>query len=292
MSQKISKNHHFVPQAILKRFCYDEAQKKLFYYDKEKPKNGVVSRDKGKVFCKRHYYNFIDQSGKKTDTMERNYYSKVDDTISNFLDEIEGILDGGDIPEISAQNQIYIKDLIYSFSKRTPDSLQKMNLLGNKKDKIARLIEEFEDQNEPIEQSEKDRLLTDGKVEEIFQYARIKAQTLPPAEISDVIASLDVVLAFPPSNKQFIIGSNPVLIFENQPGAILGDGNVERWMPFSPKFAFGMTGPNIGQSPHIIFDDSFTRKFNELLYSSSTSIGSANEKLIASLTGKKFDPKK
>ena len=285
MIQKVSKRHHYIPQTILKRFCYKDS--KLFYYKRGGIPDCIVSRDITGVFLERNYYNTLTRDGRRSDEVEKSFYGPIDQGVSNFIDHVEGQLGRGETPSLSIAMANFVRQFLFNYTRRTPDSISNNTIVVNPRTAIEELLATAPPHLEGVISKFKEQLTTE-KVEEIIHTARIFGQIRPDPQISETMCGMKLIFGVAPIGKQFIIGGKPVLRFENRVGAVLGDG-VELWTPFSKNFAIGLIDGNANTASKVTFSEVFLRKFNEQMFAESKEIASGNQKLIESMSDRKYD---
>lgn len=98
MSDELSKDHHYVPQGILRRFCFSgettyylTKERYPDYYHAKKTKYllGVEERNIKSVFKRRHYNSYINANGQKDDFIERFFAKELDDYIPTWINIFE-----------------------------------------------------------------------------------------------------------------------------------------------------------------------------------------------------------
>lgn len=112
MGDKLSKDHHYVPQGILRRFCFEGEttyylSKERFpdYYRAKKSRYtaGVEERNIKTVFKRRHYNSYIAEDGKKYDFIERFFAKELDDYIPRWINIFEASLANRTSPSWDSQ---------------------------------------------------------------------------------------------------------------------------------------------------------------------------------------------
>lgn len=280
---KQSKKHHYVPKGLLRHFCY--TKQKMYYFDFSKKKAGIVSRDIGKIFLKFHYYSVETPEGKRSDILEREFLQVLDSRIASFVAQFIKAREKNILPAIDFETQDFLRQFIYYHTKRNPDFMASLGFLDAPKAHISSAIKEYEQSFGPVAEAEKRRMLTDKKVAEIADSTRVRMTARESPLVMERLKGMNVNIAFAPSNKQFVIGSNPVVRFENRRGAELGDGSVELWTPLTPTVALGFSGPSRQNSIYLNLTDSDVRKLNCELVRQSSEVGSASDRLLRSLLG-------
>ncbi len=81
-----SKNHHYIPQGILKNFCFEGAS--LHRYDRNAPEKGIERKNKGKVFQSFYTNSFVENSGRRNDYAEGWLDRNIDAPIASLVDRL------------------------------------------------------------------------------------------------------------------------------------------------------------------------------------------------------------
>jgi hypothetical protein len=227
-----SKSHHYVSQGLLKKFAYSGS--KVWYFSKRKPENGVCSRDIEKIFRKRHYYTITTHTGQRSDALERDFLQVLDSRFVVFVDSLTKELRSGHRPRVDGETADFLRQFVYFHAKRNPDFEAALGIIGNAGVHVTEAMESFERKFGPVSTERREKLLQPENVADIYQYARVSAYATSSTEVSERLAKMLIHFAFPPANKQLLIGSRPVVRFENRRGARLGDGHVELWTAIYP----------------------------------------------------------
>ncbi|WP_299165404.1 DUF4238 domain-containing protein [uncultured Tateyamaria sp.] len=280
MSQ-LSKWHHYVPEGVLKRFCY--AEPKLWYFSKARPSEGICSRDIGKKFRRRHYYSTEDSTGKKSDVLEREFLQVLDSRFADFIDDFHRICSMGVMPKISLETRKFLQQFIYYYTKRNPDFERTLGMSANPRVHVESAIANFEAAFGTVQTEQKQRMLTDEAIQSTYNYARVQSLARESATVNARLEKMSLHFAFSSGKSSFIVGSNPVVRLENKEGAVLGDGNVEIWTPLTPKVMMGFAGPNSPFDECIKIPMAEVRKVNLQTIKQSTEVGSHSRQLISSL---------
>ncbi|KIN71672.1 DUF4238 domain-containing protein [Sulfitobacter guttiformis] len=272
---KIPKNHHYVPQALLRNFCFEGEA--VWYHYKNGKKTAPIRRNVEGIFSDYHYYT-IEEDGKKSAHVETGFYQKVDDLFARIDQEAKNIFDSGSIPHFSGDSLNSLYHIFSIFAKRTKDFIG--NLEGNQ---LVRLTDDLDE-----EASTALRLFlsqkSDEEKEQMVKNARIRAQA---PESKKVLAGLDghkAAWATAPVNKQFILGSYPIIRLDDGVKNRLGSLEVELWIPMSPHRMLGLVHPDKAQSKRpILLSPAKVREISEYIFRNSTELASANFDLLASL---------
>ena len=108
---QLSKWHHYVPQGVLSKFCYSGS--KFYYFSKNRPAEGVASRDIEKKFRKRHYYSVTIANGKKSDALERNFLQVLDSRFVEFTTSFQDSVNIRKPQKIDSETREFIQQFFY-----------------------------------------------------------------------------------------------------------------------------------------------------------------------------------
>lgn len=281
-----SANHHVVPQFLLNAFSVDGD--KIFYFSKRRVNEGVSLRKTSRKFYRRHYYSTKSSLTEYDDRIERSFFQVLDSRFSQLAKDIVSGLSVGSLTKLTASDALLVKWYMYFQKKRSPDFLDPMIIELAEGTMISEALARFESIYGEIEDDEKARLMSEAVQKDILHSVRVEQSVTASPEVWDRLVSMDILFAIAPERSQFIIGSNPVIRFENQPNAYLGDGAVELWMPLSPRVVVGLVGPHDRKGPMAInLRKDQVRKINEQILLNSDEVGSASERLLISLVRSK-----
>ena len=280
---KRSANHHTVPQGILRNFCY--SKDKIFYYSKDRPKEGVCSRDIERKFIRRHYYSIKTSAGERSDEFEREFLQKIDSQFSAFIQEIIRSLELGVDPKWNKGTGDFARKFIYYYQKRSPDFYDTLepektlnNVLSEAREdpKLAKV----KGRDEFFKRVEEDR----DYRKELADFARVQAQARQSPVVLAKLSNMSLSIAKAPPKSQFIVGSHPVIRLGAGASRELGDGVVELWTPISPRYCLGLFGSSRNEEYVMIeLDQRKVRRINNAIYRQSRQVGSASEQLLKSI---------
>lgn len=280
---QLSKWHHYVPQGVLSKFCYSGS--KFYYFSKNRPAEGVASRDIEKKFRKRHYYSVTTANGKKSDALERNFLQVLDSRFVEFTTSFEDSVNIRKPQKIDSETREFIQQFFYYYSIRNPDFSAHFEIYQDPQSELKAAIKSYEQLFGPVDPDKTRELLEPKKVNELVNFARVQSLANPFKQINEVLSKMNLHFAIAPQGKQFLVGSNPVVRLENRKGSLLGDGFVELWSAITPSIAIGFAGPSKNQPEIISIDRNEVRKINLELFRRSTEIAGANKALVTSVVG-------
>lgn len=281
MNTTVSKNHHYVPKAVLRNFC-DSGETILRI---QRSTKGEIPELKNidKVFQRFHLNNFEADSGEKDDRIEKFFASELDNFIPGWIEIFENALLSGRLSFATEESRYRFIQFFYNHMRRTPDFIVPIVNKVSNEVLHENLTEEFEKRHRRLSEREREMLESDSWRQRVISNSRVNSLSRQSEKVLTVLASMRIVLATPKRNsKEFIVASNPVARFENYPKQQLGDDGVELWTTLTPKIAVGFA---IWNKPVSILalDDDGVRKMNYTLTKNSSAIAGRSAKLLDSL---------
>ena len=280
---KASANHHTVPQGILRNFCY--SKDKFYYYSKERPSEGVCSRDIEKKFFRRHYYSIKTSAGVRSDIFEQEFLQKIDSQFAAFIQELIRNLDLGAFPKWNPDTGDFARQFIYYYQKRSPDFYDTLDPEGTVNHVIS---EAYRNPNLSMVPGRDDffqRFEEDAQYRsDLTEFARVNAQSRESPIVMAKLCNMSLVVAKAEPRSQFIVGSHPVVRLGAGLSRELGDGVVELWTPISPRYCLGVFGASRDEEHLVIeLDQRRVKRLNNAVYRQSRQVGSASERLLKSI---------
>lgn len=273
--------HHYVAKAILKNFCF--SGETTYYLHKESFPSEATPRNIGTIFTRRHYNSLKEDDGAKNDALEKFFAYELDDFIPRWTSIFEKSLDTGKILFSDNAEKFRFIQFFYNHMKRSPDFIEPIVEKVSKEVFNRDLVTEFEKKYRPLNDFEKQKILSDKFQKLVTNNSRVVNLSRQSEEILETLASMKVIVATPNSRKkQFIVGANPVIRFEDHPFQPLGETGVELWTTLTPKIAVGFVASPIGEDILMLQDDK-VRKMNVQLTKTSSRIAGRSEALLQSL---------
>jgi hypothetical protein len=171
--------------------------------------------------------------------------------------------------------------------KRTPDFIEPLVEKVQSEVFDRDLISRIEGRFRPLSNSERVLLDCPDFRARATANSRVSNFSRQSVRVLDLLASLRVFVATPARrNKQFIVGSNPVVRFEDFPKQELGTPGVELWTTITPKLAVGFAHPERAHGSNSqakILKDSDVRTLNRTIAKKSDAIASRSRSLLISL---------
>lgn len=278
----VSKKHHYVPKAILRKFCFNSET--TFYLNHCNPRQGVEKRNIDSIFRRNHYNSFKRPDGTKDDTLERFYAYELDDSINGWTEVFERATKTGHLEFRSKKSYFRFIQFFYNHTKRTPDFLDPIvEDVARKTFGETESLEKLESRFRTLNELERTKFRSEEFQERAIRNTRVQNMSQQGLEILNRFEKMKIVVATPKrSNKQFIVGSKPVVRFENFKYQELGEFGVEMWTTLSPRLAVGFVAKRDVQDC-IWLTDANVRKLNLELTKQSRAIASRSDRLLASL---------
>ena len=281
MAQKPSAGHHYVAQAILSNFCF--VGQSTYYIKRSKLEGGVEKRNKNSIFKRRHYNSLTLNSGKKDDSLEKFFAYQFDNYIPDFVEIFRAALKSSSVDFPSDELRFRFIQFFFNHMKRTPDFIEPIVQEVTEATFHAGFLAEYEKEHGPL--TDKDKALYEDKerLSDIVSNSRVQNISRQSLPVLETLFRMDICVATPArSTKQFIVGSNPVVRFENFPRQPLGQIGVELWTTLAPDIAVGFG--NLAEKKNAVqLDDTSVRKINSELTRRSSAIAGRSEKLVLSL---------
>jgi Protein of unknown function (DUF4238) len=275
------KDNHYVPVWLLKNFR--NSAEEFYYFNKNKPEKSIALRNPESVFYAKNYYVERDENGQRDVSLERDFYSWLDNDAKLIADKIVHAARNSKVPNLSMREKETWDLFFFHQWQRTPDSHKKLLKEYDYNEEIDKLIAEFCTWVRPLTEHEKVKL-SDPKVRKrIYENGRIGSLKAPPGETVKVLGTRGLgVVRLVDQNKSFIIGSLPVVKL-NYPGRThLGDPTVEVWMPLAHDVVLTPWGVR-GQETFNHVAGEKIRAINQMIYQQSTEVGARSNRLLSSL---------
>ena len=276
------KNHHYIPQMLLKRFTNQEG--KLYVYDRCHPEKGIQKKDPKKTFVRRHLYTQVKEDGTRDVEVETEYLAPLESRVSPVIEKIINAARRGDPPDLSpVEKDILMKFFFIQFA-RVPDTQDRAT------DEVRQMILariDFAGQSRPLNDLELSVQNSSEAMERHLMNGRIQnLQMAPSPEVSELLAKMGIVVAIIgdlKAERSFIVGSNPVVKLSHPERSNPSDPSVEVWLPLASDVA---VFPCPWESDKVISaNDRHIRTINRSIFQQSTVIAGCSRELIESLRG-------
>ncbi|MDE0463423.1 MAG: DUF4238 domain-containing protein [Caldilineaceae bacterium] len=277
------KNHHYIPQMLLKRFANQEG--KLYVYDKDHPDKGVQKKDPRKTFVRRHFYSQEEEDGTRDVSVETQFLAPLESDASLVIEKIVNAARQGQTPGLSSdEKDIWVK-FSYNQFVRVPEMRETY------KEKIFQEIRselDFIGRFRPFTDSELSILDDEETMERLWRNSTIQSVRMTHAkEVFDILSEKRIgvaVIRNPKPKRNFVIGSNPVVKLSHPGRSHLSDPTVEVWLPLARDVA---VTPCPGERDKVVSaNDRHIRAINRSIFEQSTVIAGCSRELIESLLGK------
>lgn len=279
---QISKNHHYVPEAISQNFCI--RGKTTLYMSRSYKHGEIRERNISSIFKRRHYNSYTREDGSKDDSLERFFGKEFDDYIPKWIEKFSLVLSGERVAlfDNDHDRRRFIQ-FFYNHHRRSPDFMDPIVEQTVGETFHDNFIDEFEDKYRSLTDDERRRLMDPEFQMLVAGNSRVSSINKQTVHILETMAELTVVIATPArKNQHFIVASNPVVRFEDRIWQPLGEPGVELWTTLTPKIAVGLA--RIGNRNCVLsLPDLATRKLNLQLAKRSASIAGTSKKLLHSL---------
>jgi Protein of unknown function (DUF4238) len=277
----VPKRHHYVPQMILNGFT-DAAGWLHWCRHREEP--NLVRRGRPiELFHKKHLYSTLSGSGIKDPAMEHILAALENEAVS----VVQAILEptrSGKTPVLSdAQKRIWYLLFLMQW-RRTPEN----QLSCTSDEEASRMIDEILDELRSVVPHREDEIAAYGTPESKARTIRnVRVQSLVGfnANVIGVLEHRGIsIIRITRPNKQFIIGSRPVVKLTSPGRTDLNDLKVEMWLPIAADIAVGV---GQGDGEITLFEtenDTPIRQLNLAIASQSAIIAAGSSALVRSIS--------
>ncbi|MDV4145255.1 DUF4238 domain-containing protein [Shimia sp. FJ5] len=277
---KHSKKHHYVPQGILRRFCFQNDT--TWYLSRERFPGDPSPRNIGSIFCKRHFNSFQKEDGTKDDAVERFFGKEFDNYIPEWTAHLEVSQETNSPVAFGGAERRRFVQFFYNHMKRSPDFIEPIVAEATEETFAAESIEKLERQVRPLTDEERSKFQSTDFQRRVAGNSRVENFSKQSVKILETINEMSIALATPArANKQFIVGSNPVARFEDYPRQHLSEPGVELWTTLTPRLAVGFV--HSSNVDNLRLSDHQVRKLNISIAKQSRAIASTSKELLASL---------
>lgn len=226
-----SKNHHFIPQGVLKHFCFEGSS--LLRFDCDRPALGIHQRNKNKSFQSFHSNSFETQDGRRNDAAESWLDQNVDNKIAPLIEKLRGELQSnGNTELVPKDRELLARYLCSSFSRKP--SIRSEIFRNFDLDAIVDSVFEKLDLSRSAYEQE------NGDSSNPVSYGDALIALLPAVEVDEVLDKLkkwSLIIARPAVDfDQFVIGDALPIRLE-RPIADRGESGSEIWTTLAPDLA-------------------------------------------------------
>ena len=276
----IPKNHHFIPQMLLKRFTSQEG--KLYVYDKCHPEKGIQKKDPKKTFVRRHLYTQVEEDGTRDVSVETEFLAALENDASPVIEKIVCAARQGQPPNLSPdEKDIWVK-FSYNLFVRLPETREKYK--EEIRQEILREID-FIGQFRPLTDLELSMRDDEETMERLLRNSSIQSAEMAfVKDAFEILSEMGIgvaVIRKPKPKRGFIVGSSPVVKMSYPERTRVADPSVEVWSPLARDMA---VTPCPGESDKVIsVNDRHIRTINKSIVQQSTVIAGCSRELIESI---------
>ena len=277
----IPKNHHYIPQMLLKRFTNQEGN--LYAYDKKHRDKGVRKRAPKNLFFKRHLYTQEDDDGTRDVSVETEFLARLESDASPVIEKIVSAARMRLVAELSAiERRSFVTFFYY----------QLMRLPAVRDEFVDEVSEELtgylaaEAKVRPLNNYEQALLAEGDERERHLKNASVNTLRSSPVgkeTIEEIVnGSLCVaIIKRPKPNRSFVIGDYPYLRLTDQNMIYFDNRRLEIWLPLASDVAVALTPGGVDKQK--VMKDKKIRLLNEGIFQQSTVIAGCARGLIESI---------
>jgi hypothetical protein len=224
------KRHHFVPEMLIRNFADDQGL--VWFFDKEKPAQGVVRRSPSKVLFEHHLYSKVGDNGSK-DPAQEIAYSRLESDAAPIVRKVVTEARAGKLPGLTPSEKLTLDAFIYEQWRRVPEVSNEILSDEEFERTIQETAAEFEERVRPLTPSEREWVANPALRPHQRKNTRIQALQTRSARVLDVLDSRGLAVLTTPPRKSLILGSRPVLKLIGPNTSDLRDHSVELWLPLA-----------------------------------------------------------
>lgn len=276
----VPKRHHYVPQMILNGFTDANG---WLYWCRHRDAPALVRRARpAELFHKNHLYSTLSESGIKEPVMERALAALESEAVS-VVQAILGAARHGHVPVLTEeQKQIWYMFFLMQW-RRTPENQRSCTsdseanlMIGEILDKLRiaapHRMDEIADFDTP---EARQRIIRNVRVQSLLGFR---------ANVMDVLERRGIgIVRIARPNKQFIVGSRPVVKLTSPNRTDLNDIKVEMWLPIAADVAVGVGQGDGGITLFHTENDAPVRQLNLAIASQSSTIAAGSAALVRSI---------
>ena len=279
----IPKNHHYIPQMLLKRFTNQEG--KLYVYDRCHPEKGIQKKDPRKTFVRRHLYTQVEEDGTRDVSVETKFLAPLESDASPVIEKIISAARMRLIPELSAFERRSFVTFFYYQLMRLPAVRDEFV------DEISEVLTSYlaaAAKVRPLNSYEQALLAEGDARERHLENASVSTLRSSPVgkETIEEIENGSLCVAVtkrPKPNRSFIIGDFPYLRLTDHNLLYFDNRIIEIWLPLASDVAVALTPVRFDKLK--IMKDIKIRELHEWISQQSTVIAGCSRELIESLRG-------
>lgn len=233
-----SKNHHYVPQVLQRRFMGNQTR---LWYSKKTVDDLFCQpecRNPKSIFKKRNYYSTLAKNDQLSDDIERGFYGPLDDYVAKLLFEISQTFSNGSIPTFRGEALETVRLAMFEMLKRTPDFPKDHDDFEVGRNLVAGILSDPKETLEELDRKELERQLEDQNLlTSIGRDIRVRATLRVSEKISDALENFQVRWYRCKPRYPLILSSSMVYRIGNGGVNGLVNPQFEMWMPVSPTHA-------------------------------------------------------
>lgn len=282
-----SKNHHIVSKVLQRRFAASD--QKIWYSKKDS--NGLFAGpalqniENNRTFNRRHYYSVL-QGSKVSDSVEREFYGKLDDYWGKVLPETDAIFAAGRIPLFNGEALSALQTTVFEMAKRTPDFVTNVDDVATGRDYIEsillcgeQILSDGERRRYELELSNEEQLKKYGRD------IRVRATLSRSQAVEESLERLQARWVIADRRCSFVLSSRMVYRVGNGGPNGLSNPKAEIWFPISPHRAIVLLRDDTEKVPQLnVISQKKMREINEYAVRNSWALGASSERLLYSLT--------
>ena len=280
---KRAKRHHIVPKTLQKQFAIPPDNKQLWRAKRgtDGSFGSITRKNILKSFVSHDHYTVL-LDGTRSDVVEKEFYSKIDNFLGAIIPEMLAILEAGQIPEFSPETLELLRETVMHMAKRTPDFAELQDEVELGKELITEALSLETDPTLIAELTS--ALNDDAKLKDKGRDIRVRATLTNSQRVKAALSELVPRWAKSETKHSYILSSRMVYRIGNGGRNGLVNPKFEMWFPIHPKYALVLVRDPKRNIPHIVTDSpEHIRKVNKYAVRESHEIASHSHALLRSL---------
>lgn len=274
---------HFIPLFHQKLMMGEGSN--WFFYEKVRPEKAAQKRNPKTTFAKKHFYSKF-ANGSVADTSSERRLSEIENEAAPIMKRLVADALKNRFATLSKLESDQLFVYMTCLHRRTTDVYIERLSPGKIRSSIEGYFDAFELLYGPINDSLKQHFLEKSKLDEMTQNIWSNLVVAVEGPALALMKTMGLALAVAPINKSFVIGSSPIIRFDDYPKQPLGEPGVEMWLPIGQRVAVSPMG-QFGECKIVKLNTQQTRKINESIFKKSSVVAASSKALLSSLVESK-----
>lgn len=276
----LPKRHHFVPEMLIRNFAADNGL--VAYFDKTKPKLGVVLRNPRKILFEHHLYTRT-VNGQR-DVAQEEAYGTLENEAKPILTAIIDAARTEQTPNLTPEQRQIWDIFLYEQMRRVPDFHRTLFSETYFDEVLEESLTEFEAKFRPPTAAENLRLADPLVRQEIMKNALVDTLARPSSMVLEALAGRGLAVLIVHGSAELVLGSRPAAKLTKPGHTHLSDHEVELWLSIAPDVAVGI-GRDPGTEMLIPIANEDVRHLNAAFNAQSSKLVARSRDALVQLIG-------